>query len=108
MPVLFLVAAYGVVHAVAVYLIRASGVYVDLFGRDWSRLHAGDGSEVLAAASGEWIDNHAFWQLSDGPRPRDRFWDDDTGRDDTERDDTERDDAERDDADVTPLRAVNS
>ncbi len=93
MPVLLLVAVYSVVHVVAIYLTRASGVYIDLFGRDWSRLHAGDGSEVLAAASGEWIDNHAFWELSDAPRPRDRFWDDDS---------------EHEAAEAPQLRAVDS
>ncbi len=100
MPVVTLVVVYSVVHVLAIYLTRASGVYVDLFGRDWTRLHAGDGSEVLAAASGEWIDNHAFWELSDGPRPRDRFWDD-------EADETTGTDGHSG-ADVTPLRAVNS
>ncbi len=99
MPVVILVVVYGFVHLLAIYLTRASGVYVDLFGRDWTRLHAGDGSEVLAAASGEWIDNHAFWELSDAPRPRDRFWDD-------EADETA--DAGGHDGEVAPLRVVNS
>ena len=98
MPVLLLVAVYCIVHLVALYLTRASGVFGDLFGRDWSLLHAGDGSELLAAASGDWIDNHAFWELSELPRQADGFWDGYGDHDDADHDAA---------AEIPALRAVD-
>ena len=58
--------AFGVflvVHVLVGYLLRASGVWSDMFGRLRDVPYLADDPE-LAERPGEWIDNHEFWALS--------------------------------------------
>lgn len=73
MPLLALVALYGVVHLLGLFVLRCSGVYVELFGAD--RLIAPADDHRIAGESSEWIDNHEFWDLPDDEAANE-FWDD--------------------------------
>lgn len=57
-----IVGVYAVVHALAVYLLRASGALEDLLRRDIVIDLSAD-PDPLAAAPQGWIENHEFWKL---------------------------------------------
>ena len=72
MPLLGLLAVYGVVHLLALFVLRSSGVYSELFGFDSVILVDDD---RLRGEPGDWIENHEFWDLPD-EAPANEFWDD--------------------------------
>ncbi|MGI9624620.1 MAG: hypothetical protein ACR2PK_17440 [Acidimicrobiales bacterium] len=62
------VGTYVVVHAMSVYLLRASGVWAILFGPILS-LTPEKTHDPLRQAPRGWIENHAFWDLAEEAPP---------------------------------------
>ncbi len=67
MTVQLAVGVFVVVHALSVYLLRASGTWTVLFARILD-LRPDMTPDPLRAAPRGWIENHSFWDL---PDPRD-------------------------------------
>ncbi|MCB0996712.1 MAG: hypothetical protein KDB21_16575 [Acidimicrobiales bacterium] len=80
MMVGLVVGVYVVVHALALYLLRASGALDDLVRRDIVIDLTAD-PDPLAAAPHGWIENHEFWKLEqpefDAVDDESAFWGDD-------------------------------
>lgn len=62
MTIGLVVGVYVVVHALGVYLLRASGALEDLLRRDIV-IDLTTEPDPLAAAPNGWIENHEFWRL---------------------------------------------
>ena len=63
MSVAVAVGAYCAVHALGVYLLRASDTWKVLFSRSID-LTPDKTSDPLRAAPRGWIENHSFWDLA--------------------------------------------
>lgn len=59
-----IIGAYAAVNVIGVLMLALSGAFRDLFSRfsDVADLH--DDTHVLRTASGDWIENHEFWEIS--------------------------------------------
>jgi hypothetical protein len=66
MTVQLAVGVFVVVHALSVYLLRASGVWRLLFARVFD-LRPEATPDPLRAAPRGWIENHSFWDLAEPP-----------------------------------------
>lgn len=62
------VGAYVVVHAMSVYLLRASGVWAILFGPVLNLMPEKSHDPLRQAPRG-WIENHEFWELAEEAPP---------------------------------------
>lgn len=61
-----LVAAFIVSQASVMFMLMASGMYSELFGRHRRIARANDSSRLLQGASdSEWVENHEFWDLTE-------------------------------------------
>lgn len=58
------VGVFVIVHALSVYLLRASGVWKILFARVWN-LAPDAAPDPLRVAPRGWIENHSFWDLAE-------------------------------------------
>lgn len=72
------VGVFCVVHALSVYLLRASGAWRVLFSRVFD-LAPDQTPDPLRVAPRGWIENHSFWELSedeadDAPDAEVAFW----------------------------------
>ncbi|MEQ8717808.1 MAG: hypothetical protein RIE08_09370 [Acidimicrobiales bacterium] len=60
-----IIGAYAAVNVIGVLMLALSGAFRDLFSRFSDVADLNDNGHVLRDPSGEWIENHEFWELSE-------------------------------------------
>lgn len=59
------IGAFVTVNVVSALMLAMSGAFRDLFSRFSDVADVRDDGHVLRDPSGEWIENHEFWEISE-------------------------------------------